>query len=197
MAVAAPMAVAAIVSSVAAAGVGAYGAIESGHASAASANYQSQVAANNAIIAQQNANLASAAGNAQASNQQIRTAAQVGAIKSAQAASGLDINSGSDLDVQSSAKMLGELDALTIRNNAARQAYGYQTQATSEQAQSGLQQAKAAGDITAGTIGGGGSILGGASSVANKWAMYQTVGVPGFVTGGTQPSPLAVDDGTF
>jgi hypothetical protein len=175
----ASIAVAAIVAGTLAAGVGAYGAIESGEASSASASYQAQVAANNATIANQNAQYATAAGAAQASDQRLKTAATIGAIRTNQAASGLDVNSGSDLDVQSSAKQLGELDALTIQNAAARQAYGYQTQSMSDVASGQLLQSQASQDLTAGGIGAGSSILSGASSVAGQGLKYQQMGVFG------------------
>jgi hypothetical protein len=171
-----PMLVASMAASTIGAGVGAYGAIESGEAASASASYQAQVAANDAQIADQNAQYATAAGNAQASQQQLKTAAQIGAIRAAQAANGLDVNSGSDLDVQSSAKELGELDTLTIQNNAARQAYGYETQSMSYTAQSGLDTAQSGQALTAGTIGGVGSILGGVSSVGSQYMNYQLLG---------------------
>jgi hypothetical protein len=46
------------------------------------------------------------------------------------AASGVDINSGSAADVQANTATIGALDEATIRNNAAREAFGYTTQAT-------------------------------------------------------------------
>lgn len=153
-------------------GVGAYGAIESGNAAASAASYQNQVAQNNAIIANQNAQQATAAGEAQVTQSQLKTAATIGAIKTDQAASGLDVNSGSNVDVQSSAKELGELDALTIRNAAARQAYGYQTQSMSDVASGQLLSAQSSQDLTAGMFGAGGSILGGVGSAANDYGKY-------------------------
>jgi hypothetical protein len=152
--------------------VGAFGSEESAAASSEAATYQSQVAANNATIATQNAQYATAAGEAQVTQSQLKTAATVGAIKTNQAASGLDVNSGSNVDVQSSAKELGELDALTIRNAAARQAYGYQVQSTSDVASGQLLQMQAGQDMTAGMYGVGSSILGGASSAANSYGRY-------------------------
>ena len=152
--------------------VGAYGSIEAAKASSEAASYQSQVAANNAIIAGQNAQYATAAGEAQVTQQQFKTADVVGEIKTNQAASGLDVNSGSDVDVQASAKEIGTLNALTIRNAAARQAYGYQTQSTSDVASGQLLSAQAGQDLTAGMFGAGGSILGGASSAANSYGRY-------------------------
>lgn len=172
--------------------VGAYGAIQSADAGSKAASYQAQVSANNATIAQQNAQYATAAGEAQVTQQQFKTAATIGAIKTNQAASGFDINSGSNVDVQSSAKELGELDALTIRNAAARQAYGYQTQSMSDVASGQLQGAQASQDITAGTVGAGSSILGGVSSAGNQYGRYLQYG-PG--TGGTAGS--GINQGTW
>lgn len=45
------------------------------------------------------------------------------------AAQGIDINSGSARDVQENDAALSELDALTIRNNAQREAFGFRRQA--------------------------------------------------------------------
>jgi hypothetical protein len=174
-------------------GVGAYGAIESSQASSEAANYQAQVSANNAKIASQNAEYATAAGEAQVTQSQLKTADVVGAIKTNEAASGLDVNSGSNVDVQSSAKELGELDALTIRNAAARQAYGYQTQSMSDVASGQLQQAQASQDITAGMFGAGSSILGGVSSAANQYGRYLQLNGGGTGSGGTG----SIDNGTF
>lgn len=156
--------------------ISAYGAISSANANSAADSYRAQIEQNNATIANQNALVATKAGEARVTAQQLKTAATVGAIKNDQAASGFDVNSGSNVDVQSSAKELGELDALTIRNEAARQAYGYQTQATSDVASGALDTAKAGSDQTAGLFGATGSILGAASSATNSYARYLQIG---------------------
>lgn len=54
----------------------------------------------------------------------------IGSQRAGFAASGVDVGFGSSVDVQADAAFLGELDALTIRNNAAREAWGYNVQAT-------------------------------------------------------------------
>lgn len=54
----------------------------------------------------------------------------VGADRAAAGASGLDLSSGSAADVQTNEATLGALDIATIRNNAAREAWGYTSQAT-------------------------------------------------------------------
>lgn len=53
----------------------------------------------------------------------------VGAQRAGFAAGNVDVGFGSALDVQADAAYLGELDALTIRTNAAREAWGYKVEA--------------------------------------------------------------------
>lgn len=58
----------------------------------------------------------------------------VGEAKVAAAASGVDTGSGSALDMLADTRAMSELDALTIRNNAAREAWGYRTAAANLEA---------------------------------------------------------------
>lgn len=53
----------------------------------------------------------------------------IGAQRAGFAAGNIDVGFGSAVDVQEDAAKLGELDALTIRTNAAREAWGYQVSA--------------------------------------------------------------------
>ena len=57
---------------------------------------------NNAIIAQQKATRARAAGQQQAQNQSLKNAAELGAIKTGLAANNIDVNSGSSVDLEAS-----------------------------------------------------------------------------------------------
>lgn len=159
---------------VAGAGVSAVGAMQSASAQSQAATYNSEVAAQNTQIANNNATAAAQAGEQQAAVASGKTKAEVGAIKTSQAAGGIDVNSGSAVDVQSSAAQLGELNAITIRSNAARTAYGYQTQAAGYQDQSALDTSEAENASTAGDIGASSSILGGVGSAASNWQKYQT-----------------------
>lgn len=152
----------------------ALGSIQQGNAAASSAKYNAQIQENNAKIAQQNSIFASEQGAANAGIEQQKTRAQVGAIKAAQAANGVDVNSGSAIDVRSSAESLGMLNAITIRSNASRHAYGYQTEAASDKAQAALDKQQAKYAKTAGYVGAGTSILGGAAkaSESGTWDKY-------------------------
>jgi hypothetical protein len=53
----------------------------------------------------------------------------IGAQRVAGASQGVQLDTGSMADLQADAAGMGELDALTARNNAAREAFGYQSQA--------------------------------------------------------------------
>lgn len=172
---------AALAASAVGAGVSAYSAHEQGQAQAAAAAYQAQVAKNNQTIAQQYAANATARGNALAAEKQREVSAKEGMVRAAVGASGLDPNApgSSALRLQEDTARLGALDVETIRNNAAREAYGYQVQGVSFAAQAGLLESESENAATAGSLGAFSSIVGGASSVSSKWATFQNEGVFG------------------
>lgn len=154
--------------------VSAAGAVESGYAKSEAAAYQSQVAANNAKIVQQDATLDIQAGEVAAVNQGLKTRARVGQEKASQGAAGIDVNSGSAVDVRAGTEELGMLDALTVRSDAAKRAYTKEVEATSDTAQSQLLTAESEQDVTAGWMSGAGTLLSSASSVGGNWSKYQT-----------------------
>lgn len=138
-----------------------------------SADYQAQVAANNAKTAEANAEYSQQVGDTKVAAKQQQTAQMIGAERAGLAASGVDLDSGSALRLQTDTATLGAVDAGTIRANAARDAYGFRTQ--------GLNYAMAQKqDESAGNLDAFGDVLTGASSVAGKWAAYQNTGVKGF-----------------
>jgi hypothetical protein len=144
------------------AGAKAFGSFEGGEATQSASNYAAQVAANNAAIARQNANYAEEAGNSQASMVALKGAATSGKIKTGQAASGVNVNTGSAATVQQSQRVLSKLDTEQTLSNAELQAYGYRTQATNFEAQSGLDVAEGKQAMEGGEIGAGGDLLSGA-----------------------------------
>lgn len=166
---------------------GALGSLSSGYSEASNLSYEEQVAYNNAQIARQNAVWATEIGETRATNEGLKTRAIVGAEKAAQAASGIDVNTGSAPDVRASTAEIGELDALTIRSNAARQAYGYDVAAVNDVAQARLLSAESAQARRAGIFGAVGSLLGGASSAGSQYAQWQNVNPVGSGAGGTMP----------
>lgn len=118
-----------VVAAVAGTAVSVVGAEQSASAQRQSAAYQAQVAANNQQMANTFAQQSAQQGEAQAAQVEQKTRAVAGSITAAQAANNIDVNTGSALDVKTGAAETGQLDALTIRSNAARAAYGFQTKA--------------------------------------------------------------------
>jgi hypothetical protein len=79
---------------------------------------------------------------------QVRGA--IGAQRTGFAGANIDVGFGSAVDVQGDAAYLGELDALTIRTNAAREAWGYQVQASDLRSQAAIDRKAAKNQIAAG-----------------------------------------------
>jgi hypothetical protein len=159
------------------AAVSAVGAIQQGRAASNAANYQAQVARNNQVIADQNASFALQQGQQQTAAKQQQTAQTISDQRAITAASGIDPNRGSSVRIQGDTAALGALDAATISNNAARTAWGYETQGIDFGAQASLLQSQASSASTAGELGAFSSVIGGASSVASKWQTYNQQGV--------------------
>lgn len=97
----------------------------------------------------------------------FRTRAKVtaGGVRAGLAAQGVDIGTGSALDVQRDLGALSELDALTIRNNAAREAWGYRVQAGQYQHHAAMTRAAAKNQAKAMRNASLGSLLTGAATI--------------------------------
>lgn len=137
--------------------------------------YQAQIAQNNAQIAGDKSEFAVQIGNTQIQSSQINTANTFGAQRAAMAANGIDLGEGSATDVLATTKYLGDRDALTIKDNAARQAWAYQTEAQNFSAE-GQYDSSVAKSISP-LMAGASSLLGGATSVAKSIYNYNKQGV--------------------
>lgn len=91
--------------------------------------YQSAIFSQDAKMAEAQAADAIARGREAELRQRTATKQFRGAQRAGFAAQGVVLDSGSARDVQEEGVAMGELDALTIRNNARREAYGFQVQA--------------------------------------------------------------------
>ena len=167
----------AMAASVIGTGLSAVSAISQGQAQAASANYQAEVARVNQQIQQQNAAYERQKGDVEAQQQDMKNRARLGALAAAQGASGFDMNTGSSLDTRESARKLGRLDTLTVRNNAERRAHDFDIAAMNQGAQANLYSAQARSSNLAGYLGAASSIIGGVSSVSDKWLSFKKAGV--------------------
>ncbi|MBA1159337.1 virion core protein, T7 gp14 family [Microvirga mediterraneensis] len=159
----------AMVSSLASAAVGAVGAIQQGNAAAASAKYNAAVNENNNVLAQRAAEDARKRGEQEAQEHNRRVSALRGKQTAAMAANGVDLTSGSPLNVTADTAQLGALDVLTIRNNTEREALGYEAQGMNFRAEANLNRMQAKSARQAGMIGAVGSVVSGFGQVADKW----------------------------
>jgi hypothetical protein len=133
----------------------AYGAYENGRARSNAAHY-------NADVAGRDAEIAIDQGNADAGIQARSASMQIGAAKAQYGASGVDVNSGSPLDVLQASATRATLDNLRIKYNARVKAYGLGNEQTAYN-----YQADAA--HRAGNIGAASAILSGSSQA---YGMY-------------------------
>lgn len=147
----------------------------------ANLKYQAAVNRNNSIYQQQaeerNIALAEDArkrGETEVYRQRLRTKQVAAEQQSAFAAGGVDLSVGSPVDLIGDIFQLGELDALTISNNADREAGRFEdaafqnrVNASNYDAQSNLLSSQASGISPA--FAAFGSILDGATSLSNYW----------------------------
>lgn len=119
----APMYASMFTSSISSIGTG----ISQSRAISAEGDYEQSVANTNAKLADLHARESLSAGDAEAARREEQSKLQTGAARAASGASGADISSGSTARAIRSVGDVGAADELTIKNNAARQAWGYQT----------------------------------------------------------------------
>lgn len=104
-------------------------------------------------------------GQQQEFSSRLQEGAMFGRQRANMAANGVQLGSGSALDVLAGTKLMGNVDAATIHDNALRAAWGYQTQATID---------KSASQNINPMMSGLTTLLGSAGSVANSWYRYNT-----------------------
>lgn len=181
-----------LVSAAASTAMGVVSGVQQANAAKAQMNYQADVNKRNAKIAQANADMKRQEGIEESRLQRIRNLQKVGAQQAAMAANGIDVSSGTALDVVEDTAAMGELDALTTRYNAETQAQAYERQANNLTNQANMdiisgQNAYKSG-IT-GAIGSGFKGLGDTASVASRWYSPNSIGTTrniGQVSGGVK-----------
>jgi hypothetical protein len=170
---------AATAATVASGAIGAYGAIQSGQAQKKQARYQAGVERNNATIAGWQAQDATQRGQIEEQRQRLATARLKSSQRAAFGSNGVEIDSGSPLDVLMDTAQLGELDALTIRSNAEREAYGFRSQSGNLMAQAGLTQMAGRSAQQASFVSAGSTLLSTAGTTYDRYATYKKYGMVG------------------
>lgn len=142
-------------------------------ANAAQARYQAQVAQQNQELMRRQEADALQRGQVAEENRRRLTAQQIGQQRAGLAAQGTDLE-GSPTDILGDTAAAGELDARTVRANAAREAYGYKVQGLGYGNEAILQSTRAANSTyTPNYLGAGASLLAGASTLSDKWRRFQ------------------------
>jgi hypothetical protein len=138
---------------------------KAGAAAADVSESQAQVADYNAHVADLQATDAIERGDQAEARFRTQIRGAIGAQRTGFAAGNIDVGFGSAVDVQADAAFLGELDALTIKTNAAREAWGYQVQAYDYRQQAKIDRKAGANQILAGE----------SAADAAKWNVASTI----------------------
>lgn len=153
------------------------------------ANYNAQIANNNAIIDAQQRSSTLQQGEVEAQKSMRDQAQTIGAQRAQMAANGIDLTQGSAQDLLASTKFLGGIDVNTIQSNAARQAWGYEVQGMNDKSAGQMEKWKAdsINPTAIGAMAAGQSIL---SSVSSYAGLAAGGGGGGKIGGtGSSPSP--------
>lgn len=153
------------VASVAGFGISAMSAMSQGQAASNAANYNAQVARNNAIIQQQNAEIARQQGEAEAAKQRRLSRLKLGQTRAAYGAAGVTIE-GSPFDILDQEATDLILKEKEILYNAGLAERRYNIAANAEIGNVGLETARGASALSAGYTSAAGTLLSGAGKTA-------------------------------
>jgi len=151
---------------------------EAAKSAQAEGEYSAEVYGRNADLAEEQAKDALARGREAEMALRRKSRGLAGSQRAAFASQGLDINSGSARDVVQNDMALGELDALTIRNNAQREALGFRKQAEFDRRDAELARAGAGNRASAIRKEATGTLLTTATSLAATYLSGRTGGSP-------------------
>jgi hypothetical protein len=136
-------------------------------------NYKAYVAAQNAQIALQNRTRDLATGDLQGYENDLRVRQKIGSAEADAGASGFSIGSSPSITAGiSSVAQLGRMDTMQIVDNSRMKAYGDLIQSYNYTQEALMDQRTAGYDREAGDTQAASTLLGGATSIADKWAGY-------------------------
>lgn len=151
---------------------GAYSAYTQGQSSKAMADANAAVSATNAKIAKMRAEDALKRGNEAASSVNQRGKKMIGSQKAAYAAQGIRTDTGSAQDVQQETADISEFDMMTIKNNALREAFGYQAEGMSASMQGILSSATGNMAASSGVYRSADTLLSGGLQAVDAYRRY-------------------------
>ncbi len=144
---------------------GAVGAYQSAQAQNEAAEHNAEVATFNASVADRQSADAQKRGAQEEKRHRIEVGKMKGTQRSNLAASGVLIGQGSASDIISNTDFLGEQDAMTIRENTAREVWGHKNTASNYRSQSDLYSSQYSNPFLAAAP----TLLSSTSSLASKY----------------------------
>ena len=157
--------------------LGAVGAVVGGIGAARQQSAANQAAEHNARMMEYNshqqeeqAKQVDRQGEARVAQHRIGVSQTIGTQAARAASVGVDVSSGSPLDIMGDTAAWGEYDALAIRENAAHQAHAHRTQAYVDQTQANFARSQKGSPLGA----FGGSLLGSASPLLQQYQSWNT-----------------------
>lgn len=155
----------------------ALGTLRQGKAEAAAHRYQAAVARNNQVYANRAAREAEEKGQREEYVQRLKTKAMVGRQRTAFASNGVLVDRDTAALATADTAQFGELDALTLRDNASREAARFRAQGANYAAEAGLLDWKAKDAKESSKLAAFTTLLTGSAEVADKWYQYKKEGV--------------------
>lgn len=147
------------------------GAVMQGVSTRNSMRYKAAMGERNAALDRAAARDALKRGEIENRRQQQRTAQRLGAQRAGLAASGLDVDFGSAGELQDDTRRMGWEDSQTVRENAMREARGYEISAWNRDAGAAADRATGSAAMWSAAMDAGGSLLTGAQQVRKSWAL--------------------------
>jgi len=176
-----PFTMAAVGLTVAGGAVKAYGEYSAGQSNAAMYRYRARVAEINSQINRKNSDFTLDATDTNVRRSGLTTGFTIGKQKTAQAAGGFDVNTGTNLAVRDSTREIGREDQATIFKEGGRKALAYRNKAVMDDEESRMDMFAASQSERAGLISSLGTLLGTAGSVSSKWMQAsQAYGSPSY-----------------
>lgn len=151
--------------SIAGTGLTVAGQLHAGRASAQMSTYQSQVAAMNQRIAEDNAERAIQRSQIEQEDTDVQNLALMGEQEAAQGASGLSLGGRSFMLTRRAARELARRDALNVRQAGDIEAHNFRVQGENFRTEGVMRRAEGRNALTASYLAGGASLLSGASRV--------------------------------
>jgi hypothetical protein len=142
------------------AGVSVIGGIQAGNAAEAAGKANQQIANNNAKLAEESARDANIQGARESQQSAWKTRALLATQRAAAASANVDAQLGSAFDIQSDTALLGGIEQETIMLNAARKAWGFQSEAINYRNQGVLARWEGKQQKKASILGGLGNAIG-------------------------------------